>query len=230
MRDATPSEMQSVDETGVRQYANVMVEIKRRFRVIDHFMSGKNAAIYMPTTVETIGLQFRKILELIAFASLTANKKLYATAYANFSKHREASKLIGNLKRLNPDFYPVPIIVTSHPDPNIQSAFAPRTEGFLTANELIKAHGRCGKLLHAANPFSQGIDYDFYHQCFVEWQRLIIGLLNCHQARLPNERNFWFIQMGDFATDTVSYNIFALFTGNPASISDRLAALSLGKQ
>jgi hypothetical protein len=89
MRDATPSEMQSVDETGVRQYANVMVEIKRRFRVIDHFMSGKNAAIYMPTTVETIGLQFRKILELIAFASLTANKKLYATAYANFSKHWE---------------------------------------------------------------------------------------------------------------------------------------------
>jgi hypothetical protein len=80
MRNTTP--LQSVGETGIRQYTNVMVEIKRRSRVIDHFMSGKNAAIYMPTTTETIGLQFRKIFELIAFASLAANKKLYATAYA----------------------------------------------------------------------------------------------------------------------------------------------------
>jgi hypothetical protein len=120
----------------------------------------------------------------------------------------------------------VPIIITLDPAPNIHSAFAHRTEGFLTANQLINAHGRCGKLLHAANPFSQGIDYDFYNQSFVEWQRLIIGLLNCHQVRLPNEPNFWLIQMGDFTTDNVSYNIFTPFTGDPASVSDRLAALS----
>jgi hypothetical protein len=191
-------------------------------------MSGKNAVLYMPTTAETIGLQFRKILELIVFASLTANKKLYATAYANFSKHWEASKLIGNLRRLNPGFYPVPIIITPDPAPHIRSAFALRTVGFLTADQLIQTHGRCGKLLHAANPFGQVIDYDFYHQSFVEWHRLIIGLLNCHQVRLPNEPNMWLIQMGDFSTDDVSYNIFVPFTGNPASNSDRLAALRSG--
>jgi hypothetical protein len=217
--------LQSVDETGIRKYADVMTEIKHRSRVIDHFISGKNSLIYMQTTVETIGLQFRKILELIAFASLTANKKLYANAYANFSKHWEASKLVGNLRRLNPDFYPVPIIATPHPAPHIRGVFAPRTEGFLTADQLIKAHGRCGKLLHAVNPFSQGIDYDFYHQSFVEWHRLIIGLLDHHQVRLPNESNMWVIQMGDFSTDNISYNIFAPFTGDPTSISDRLAAL-----
>ena len=104
--------MQSVDETGVRQYTNVMTEIKRRSRVVHHFMGAQNAALYMPTTTETIGLQFRKIFELIAFASLSANKKLYAAAYANFAKHWEASKLIANLHRINPDFYPVPIVIT----------------------------------------------------------------------------------------------------------------------
>jgi hypothetical protein len=160
-------------------------------------------------------LQFRKIFELIAFASLAANKNLYATAYANFSKHWEASKLIGNLRRLNPDFYPVPIIVTPDPAPNIKSAFAARTEGFLTANQLIKAHGRCGNLLHAANPFSKSIDYEFYNQCFVEWQSLVIALLNFHQVRLPHETNFWFVQMGDFSTDNISYNIFAPVAGQP---------------
>jgi hypothetical protein len=208
-----PSEMQSVDETGVRQYANVMTEIKRRSRVIDHFVSGKSAAIYMPTTAETIGLQFRKTFELIAFASLTANKKLYATAYANFSKHWEAAKLIGNLRRLNPDFYPVPIIVTPDPGPGIKSEFADRKEGFLTASQLITAHGRCGNLLHAANPFGKGIDYEFYYQSFVEWQTLVIGLLNFHKVQLPNEPYFWFIQMGDFSNDNVSYNIFTRVAG-----------------
>lgn len=153
--------MESVDESGIRQYANVMVEIKRRSRVIENFISGKNAATYMPTTTETIGLQFRKIFELIAFASLAANRKLYAAAYTNFARHWEASKLIGNLRRLNPDFYPVPIIITPDPAPNVKSAFSRRTEGFLTAAQLIKAHGRCGALLHAANPFGKGIDYDF---------------------------------------------------------------------
>ena len=215
MRDTAPLQMQSVDETGIRQYANVMVEIKRRSRVIDHLMSGKNAAIYMPTTTETIGLQFRKTFELIAFASLAANKKLYATAYANFSKHWEASKLIGNLRRLNPDFYPVPVTVTPDPAPNIKSEFTARKEGFLTATHLIQAHGRCGNLMHAANPFSKTIDYEFYHQAFLEWYVLIIALLNFHQVRLPSEPCFWFIQMGDFSTDDVSYNIFAPLTAAP---------------
>jgi hypothetical protein len=117
-----------------------------------------------------------------------------------------------------------PLILPLTSDPHSH----PRTEGFLTADQLIKAHGRCGKLLHAANPFGQAIDYAFYHQSFVEWHRLIIGLLNCHQVRLRNDPNMWLIQMGDFSTDDVSYNVFAPFAGNPASISDRLAAFRGG--
>ena len=82
----------------------------------------------MPTTTETIGLQFRKIFELIAFASLSANKKLYAAAYANFAKHWEASKLIANLHRINPDFYPVPIVITPAAEPKITSVFTRRAD------------------------------------------------------------------------------------------------------
>ena len=205
--------MQSVDETGVRQYANVMTEIKRRSRVVHHFMGAQNAALYMPTTTETISLQFRKIFELIAFASLSANKKLYAAAYANFAKHWEASQLIANLRGINPDFYPVPIVITPAPEPKITSVFTRRADGFLTAKELVEAHGRCGKLLHAANPFGKPIDYEFYRQSFQQWLALIIALLNTHEVRLPGEANFWLIQIGDFSKDDVSYNIFAPAVG-----------------
>jgi hypothetical protein len=75
-------------------------------------------------------------------------------------------------------------------------------------------HGCCGDLLHAANPFGKGIDYDFYHQqCFIKWFNLVIALLNFHQVHLLNKPRFWFIQMGDFSTDHVSYNIFSRVTG-----------------
>jgi hypothetical protein len=132
-----------------------------------------------------------------------------------FQNTWEASKLIGNLRRLNPDFYPVPVTVTPNPAPNIKSDFSARKEGFLTATQLVQAHGRCGNLLHAANPFSKGIDYEFYHQSFLDWYSLVIALLNFHQVHLPDEPGFWFIQMGDFSTDDVSYSIFAPFAGNP---------------
>ncbi|MDR3775041.1 MAG: hypothetical protein P4L26_16930 [Terracidiphilus sp.] len=59
-------------ESDIQKYAEVMKEIKLRTEVIMLFLSGKREALYIPTTVETIGLQFRKTFELIAFASLAA--------------------------------------------------------------------------------------------------------------------------------------------------------------
>jgi hypothetical protein len=56
----------------MKKYAAIMKEIKLRTEVIRLFLSGACDAHYVPTTVETIGLQFRKIFELIAFSSLAA--------------------------------------------------------------------------------------------------------------------------------------------------------------
>jgi hypothetical protein len=212
--------MQKIDETGIRQYLNVMVEIKKRSRVLYDLMSGKNVTAYRPTTVETMGLQFRKIFELIAFASLSANKKLYAQAYANFAKHWEASKLIGNLKRLNPTgFYPKPVDMTSSEQPNIALNFSAKTKGFLTPEDLILAHGRCGSLMHAANPYGKKIDYDFYDKNFGEWYELIVALLNKHEVRLADDPQggFWLVQMNDFSTDDVSCNFFEFHSVIPSN-------------
>ncbi|HEY4355114.1 MAG TPA: hypothetical protein VGN16_05135 [Acidobacteriaceae bacterium] len=208
--------MQPVDESGIRQYSNLMAEIKRRSRVIHALMSGSNSTVYLPTTIETIGLQFRKIFELIAFASLSANKKLYAATYADFAKHWQASKLINNLKRINPaGFYPIPITITPSLKPNVKSEFSRKTKGFLTPDELILAHGRCGKLMHANNPYGQEIDYEFYNRGFSDWFSKIVGLLNAHQVSLAEDTAgvFWLVQINDFSTDDVSYNLFSRVPG-----------------
>ena len=63
--------------------------------------------------VETICLQFRKILEKIMLMSLVANKEAYAEQNAKFAKHYHAERIMRDLERINPDFYPVPNLLKS---------------------------------------------------------------------------------------------------------------------
>ena len=54
------------------KYADCMEEIKKRTEVVNGFFTGKCHAMYVQTTAESVSLQIRKILELIALASLAA--------------------------------------------------------------------------------------------------------------------------------------------------------------
>jgi hypothetical protein len=181
--------------THIEKYAATMKEIKLRVEVINLFLSGKLAAHYMPTTVETIGLQFRKVFELIAFASLSANRQRYSSVYTDFVKHWEAAKLLRNLQRINSNFYPKPVIEVPTNDPTAMHALEPRQQDYLTQMELIEAHGRCGKLMHAANPFGKPIDYEFYEKRFSTWIAQIMNLLANHQVHLAGETGFWLFHM-----------------------------------
>jgi len=49
--------------------------------VVDFFLYGTGHALYEPTTLESVGLQLLKILELITMASLVVNKKEYETDF-----------------------------------------------------------------------------------------------------------------------------------------------------
>jgi hypothetical protein len=158
-----------LDTTDIEKYATTTKEIKLRVEVINLFLSGQLAAHYMPTTIETIGLQFRKVFELIAFASLSANCQRYSSVYADFIKHWEAAKLLKNLRRINPNFYPKPVVEVPTNEPPAMHALEARQQDYLTQKELIEAHGRCGKLMHAANPFGKPADYDFYEKSFSTW-------------------------------------------------------------
>ena len=67
------------------KYLGCMREIKHRTDVIQRFLSQEIHARYLASTAECIALQFRKTLELIALASLVANREEYAKQRANFS-------------------------------------------------------------------------------------------------------------------------------------------------
>jgi hypothetical protein len=77
---------------------------------LSSFLFQGKATRFEPPTLESTTLQLRKILELIAFGSLVANKDSYSTVYAKVSKTWNAGDLLRELEDVNPEFYPVPVI------------------------------------------------------------------------------------------------------------------------
>jgi hypothetical protein len=181
--------------TDIEKYAALMKQIKLRTEVIQLFLSGQCDAHYMPTTVETIGLQFRKLFELIAFSSLAANREQYSAAYENFATHWRAGKLLENLERINPDFYPKPVLEIPSAQPGVVNNLKDRGRDYLTQGELIVAHRKCGALMHAENPFGKRIDYEYFEKNYPRWNTKIINLLNIHKVHLLGDTGFWLFHM-----------------------------------
>lgn len=184
-----------MEKTDINKYCDVMEEIKKRISVIDYFLSGAGHALYEPTTIESICLQFRKILELIAMATLVANKNEYSKVYSNFAKSWNAEYLLNDLSRINPNFYPKPMIEALDTEPGIKSQLIEKTVEILTKDEFIKIYKKCGGALHASNPLGRKVNYEYFKKNIPEWRKKIINLLNTHQIKLLNQQGFYLVHM-----------------------------------
>ena len=132
--------------------------------------------------VETVCLQFRKILEKIALMSLVANKELYAEQNEKFAKHYHAERIMKDLERINPDFYPVPTKRVKHE--NKVDEWIEIESGYLTKEELVKIYEKCGGMMHAQNPFASEKPLKEIQECFPEWLTKICILLDHHHIKL----------------------------------------------
>lgn len=181
----------------VQKYIKVMVEIKRRSLVVDSFSKGTSHAMFKATSIETIYLQFRKIIELIAMSTLVANKETYSVIYEKFASSWNAKYIIKDIERLNPRFYPTPIIQQSSNRRGVISDFIKRKEvDYLTKDELLTLYDKCGPILHTENPYGSQINYSYYDENVLKWRNKIRNLLNAHEIRLLNDENLYLIQMG----------------------------------
>jgi len=178
------------------KYINVLREIKRRMLVIQSFMNGETHAVFEATNIETVCLQFRKVLELIAFSSLIANVKEYSQQYDKFTEHWNARFMLRDLERVNPGFYPHPIIQQPASEPGIKMQWLDRPNDYLTKDGFIALYEKCGGLMHAENPYATPKNYDQYKQNFVLWFKQIINLLNAHTMQLSGDSNLYLFQMG----------------------------------
>ena len=135
------------------KYIKVLAEIKRRTAVIDAIHFKEINSLYEATTIETAYLQLRKILELIAFSSLIANINVYSKQYNKFATHYNAHLMFKDMKRVNVNFYPEPIIQTPSKNHEFVSEWSTPSSGYLTKDDFLELYEKCGRMMHAENPY-----------------------------------------------------------------------------
>lgn len=192
----------------IQKYCDLMKEIKRRTSVIDFFLWGSGHALYQAATIESICLQLRKILESIAMGLLVANKDEYSEVCANFATHWNAEYLIGDVERVNPNFYPEPITEEPSSREEVKSDWKKRKSDYLTKEDFIKVYKKCGAIMHAGNPYGSRVDYSWYEKSLPRWRQQVINLLSSHTIRLVNDSNLYLIHLEEDRDERVHYYVF----------------------
>lgn len=174
--------------TDVEKYCDCMEEIKRRTTAIVNILSGKNTTAFKATNVEFVCLQIRKILELIALASIAANKKEYAKQYEKFASHWNAKRILNDLEKVNPNFYPVPGIQIIDEKTDRPVEVKKREDDYLKKEDFIEAYDRCSEIIHSSNPYNTQTDYGEFEERIKDWHKRILNLLNHHQIQLVDSK------------------------------------------
>ena len=182
-------------EPDINAYIAVMEEIKRRMDVVCALYAQRISVMYRATHVESMVLQVRMITELVALASLAANKSIFEQNRTKFEDYWRPKEILKDVESLNPNFYPRPIVEVPLKNSRAKNELVEMKTGFMKRDELIQVHRECGKRLHAQNPFGKAVDYDYYEKMIPKWMERIRKLLNCHQIKLLNGNRFYLVHM-----------------------------------
>jgi len=174
-----------------KRYAGYMHEIKNRLKAVSKtgmsISEGKPVLGFHPIAIEICFLNFRKIIELMFYACASAHADLGVEISRRISSREwNARRIMRELERVNPKFYPVPIESLSPEGETIR-----RTTGFLEKEECLKLYDEiCGSILHA----SRELDWyarDEYGLAYInDWHNQLYYLLAHHWVELKDDISF----------------------------------------
>jgi len=170
----------------VQIYCDCMSRIRHRIIVLQTIMAGGIKIGHADQTAELIFIQFRKTLEEIAFASLSANKEKYSEVHANFSKHWRAKDMLAVMDAVNPNFYPVPLTAPVETAPGHKHFGEPLTDGFVTRDDFVFLYKCSSEALHTRNPYREGAPTINIKYTVHEWVARFQRLFSWHCTTLLN--------------------------------------------
>ena len=122
---------------------------------------------------------------LVIERNLSANKEIYSKEYKKFAQNYHAERILKDLERINPKFYPEPSKqIRIEGKEGISYKLEAINEGSLTKDEFVKVYEKCGSMLHAENPFGKKKEYIKIKEEFLEWLKKIKLLLSHHGIML----------------------------------------------
>jgi len=139
--------------TDIQIYCNYMAEVRTRLGVVADVLSGRIAGGTDFLGTEIVFLQLRKTLELIAFASLAANRAAYSAVHNKFAEHWRVKAILDEIGKLNADFYPMALDAPQDIAPG-RKHFPRPMDGFLTRDEFVLLYDAASAVLHTRNPYT----------------------------------------------------------------------------
>ncbi len=174
-------------------YCNHMQEIKNRSALVRAVLSGEKTLGAESHDYEVFALYMRKILELIAFSSLIANKDKYAEAHQSFAREWRVKNVLEKMEKIHPNFYPVPANIEMLPTGirHLQEA----NNNALTKDEFGELYDKCAKVLHVWNPFDPAPRHVDFRLSPTQWIDKTRDLLNTHYVQMVDDAGFWLCVM-----------------------------------
>ncbi|WP_081081004.1 hypothetical protein [Burkholderia territorii] len=198
-------------------YASMIGEVANRLAAaatfLESFKNGSGVGY-----LESSALQLRKGLEALAFAAIAPNKLAYVAHRSkleknpDFTKDYHAKFIFNDLRKINPDFYPLAILpgknIAPEGSPRKHFHFERKESGYLSKTEFIRVYDRLGKHLHARNPWSTGDALAGLPEMASETIEAAHGLIELHAAfiRAPDFSGVWVVEVprGSFVPKIIS--------------------------
>ena len=150
---------------------------------------------------ESIYLQLRSILELIATASLIVNDGAALKLNEPGKRKWAAGDILKAVEEINPNFYyPKPVRAIEAERPDIQYEHQEFKGDYLTREQFNTLYDICSKTIHVQNPFdkkARAKDYKRLLKDATKWRNRIRELLVSHEFRLIDDDNMYITLVRD---------------------------------
>ena len=189
-----------------KKYLDFMAEIKYRMvelskRCEMFFIINKTVDDIL---FESICLQTRKILELIAMSSLVCNKEAFDEVNKNISSLWNGKEIILEVKKYNPLVFPITSYKYKKFNPKELYKYyqdLKPVKDVLNEGKFIEIYEKCGGMLHIKNPYNTKHDIKKeIIEKFPQWLDIIFNTMAIHTV-CPYGFEFkrYFVYLGDFS-------------------------------
>jgi len=164
-------------------YRSIMEEARTRVDAINVVLRGATG-LAERAAAEFCFLQIRMLCELTALGCLVAHGEIEKTK--TLSKIWAADEIVKRLERLNPTFYPRPVVFTN-PQPGHWHLEDFPNENYLKQAEFGKLVGITGDILHKGSLGRLAKGHNSA-ECTIEralhWGQRVVNLINQHRIEL----------------------------------------------
>jgi len=174
-----------------KRYVNYMTDIKHR---IDFLCAFDLNSLPTQIAVELLALQFRKIVEMIVFSSLVANRERYAALHDDFVSHWKITEIIRRIKAINKDYLPIPVKEIEKNGERLWDY--PSGKQYFSEQDLVSIYRESGGILHPRKPFTEKSPnvQQFLKRANARISKFV-QTLNCHQVHPLNDKEVFLVHM-----------------------------------